>query len=349
MSAATPPVEAGTPRFHSIQYLRGFAALAVVAFHLSEMLGGAFKVGSAGVDVFFVISGFIMWVTTAGRPIGPGDFVVRRLVRVVPLYWIVTLVLCLAASLKPQFFHEVNLSAETVVKSLLFIPIYQKGLLHPLLVQGWTLYYELFFYGVFALALLTPVRIRAGAVIAALLVLVILGIFADARYPVARNLTDPLLLEFAGGVFLGWLFGARRLPGLGAGVILSLAGLACFALIDARHLMEYRALVWGGPAMLLVGGALAIEQAAPLRPIASLGLLGDASYSIYLWHTLAMTTAYAVLIRLELALPVIVILTLAAAVAVPIGLYWMIEKPMVARLGAMLRRPHPVMVRPVES
>jgi exopolysaccharide production protein ExoZ len=60
---------------HGIQYLRGFAALAVVFFHISERYGGPFKIGSAGVDVFFVISGLIMWATTAKQQITPRDFI----------------------------------------------------------------------------------------------------------------------------------------------------------------------------------------------------------------------------------------------------------------------------------
>jgi exopolysaccharide production protein ExoZ len=72
--------------FTGIQYLRGLAATAVLLFHLSERFGGELKVGSAGVDVFFVISGFIMWVTTAGKKWSPQQFMGRRFIRIVPLY-----------------------------------------------------------------------------------------------------------------------------------------------------------------------------------------------------------------------------------------------------------------------
>ena len=72
----------------SIQYLRAFAALGVVAFHT----GRATILGQAGVDVFFVISGFIMWMVTA-EPVGPAQFLWHRVVRIVPLYWIATLIM----------------------------------------------------------------------------------------------------------------------------------------------------------------------------------------------------------------------------------------------------------------
>src|SRR5665213_2393583 len=75
----------------SIQYLRAGAALAVVAYHALQWLGGGFDVGRAGVDVFFVISGLIMWTVTAGREVSPGAFLWRRFTRVAPLYWLASL------------------------------------------------------------------------------------------------------------------------------------------------------------------------------------------------------------------------------------------------------------------
>ena len=87
-----------------IQYLRGFAAFGVFAFHLGEMYDFDFSIGPAGVDIFFIISGFVMWVTTSNKEIDFTDFMKKRLQRLVPLYWIATLVTAAAALAKPAFF-----------------------------------------------------------------------------------------------------------------------------------------------------------------------------------------------------------------------------------------------------
>ncbi|TGT35352.1 acyltransferase, partial [Mesorhizobium sp. M4B.F.Ca.ET.169.01.1.1] len=109
--------------------------------------------GWVGVQVFFVISGFIMWVTTAGRPANPWRFMSRRITRIVPFYWIVTLLTAAGILLKPQFFYGHFLSVANFAVSLFFLPVLQDDALHPIVIQGWTLCYEMMFYLVFTLVL----------------------------------------------------------------------------------------------------------------------------------------------------------------------------------------------------
>ncbi|MGH6808111.1 MAG: acyltransferase family protein, partial [Ensifer adhaerens] len=78
---------------HGIQYLRALAALGVVLFHAAERTGHHFAIGAAGVDVFFVISGFIMWVISDRRPVAPLSFLKERLRRIAPIYWLATVVM----------------------------------------------------------------------------------------------------------------------------------------------------------------------------------------------------------------------------------------------------------------
>src|ERR1700761_114555 len=106
----------------SIQYLRGLAALGVLLFHASQRAGGACGAGAAGVDVFFVISGFIMWTVSARRATGPGDFLLRRAGRIAPLYWAVTLLVVGLDLLRPSLFPNMRLNAPHVILSLLFLP-----------------------------------------------------------------------------------------------------------------------------------------------------------------------------------------------------------------------------------
>src|SRR5690242_14114495 len=126
---------AASGEIRSIQYLRGLAALGVLAFHAAERAGGTFDLGAAGVDVFFVISGFIMWVIAAERPTTPAAFLSRRIQRIVPLYWAVTLTVAAVAVLVPGSFPRLQVSWAAVLKSLLFVP-YEgaDGLIAPLII-----------------------------------------------------------------------------------------------------------------------------------------------------------------------------------------------------------------------
>ncbi|TPJ74070.1 acyltransferase [Mesorhizobium sp. B2-7-1] len=315
---------------HSVQYLRGLAACAVVCFHVSEQFGGPFHVGAAGVDVFFVISGFIMWVTTAGRPANPWRFMGRRITRIVPLYWIVTLLTAAGILLKPQFFYGHFFSVPNFVGSLFFLPVLQEGALHPIVIQGWTLCYEMMFYLVFTLVLFMGERWRFGVLTGALVAIVALHFVLPAGY--ARAFTDPVVIEFAAGVVVGrlWLQGAR----LPLGVALAMAG-AGFLLFAAGPLFDAdlpRALRWGPPAALIVAGAVFAERARPFKPAALPSFLGDASYSIYLWHVVVGVLATGVVLRTGVPAALQPTTILVATLALSAMLYLVVEKPLIGLL-----------------
>lgn len=315
---------------HSIQYLRGLAACAVVCFHVSEQFGGPFDVGAAGVDVFFVISGFIMWVTTAGRPANPWRFMGRRITRIVPLYWIVTLLTAAGILLKPQFFYGHFFSVANFVGSLFFLPVLQEDALHPIVVQGWTLCYEMMFYLVFTLVLFLGERWRFGVLVGALAAIVALHFVVPAGY--ARAFTDPIVIEFAAGVVVGrwWLRGAR----LPLGAALAMAGVGVL-LLAAGPLFDAdlpRALRWGLPAALIVAGAVFAERARPFKPAVLPTFLGDASYSIYLWHLAAGVLATGVVLRTGLPVVLQPVTILVGTLAFSAVLYLVVEKPLITLL-----------------
>lgn len=315
---------------HSIQYLRGLAACAVVCFHVSEQFGGPFDVGAAGVDIFFVISGFIMWVTTAGRPADPWRFMSRRLTRIVPLYWIVTLLTAAGILLKSQFFYGYFLSVSNFVGSLFFVPVLQENALHPVVLQGWTLCYEMMFYLLFTLALFLGERWRFGVLVGALVTIVALHFAFAAGY--ARAFTDPVVLEFAARAAVGrlWLQGAR----VPLGAALAMAG-AGFLLLAASPLLEAdmaRVLRWGLPATLIVAGAVFAERARPFKPAALPSFLGDASYSIYLWHVVVGVLATGVVLRIGTPAALQPAMILVGTLAFSAVLYVLVEKPLVALL-----------------
>lgn len=303
----------------SIQDLRAFAASAVMLFHL-KLLG----VGFAGVDVFFVISGLIMG--TVGVRETPATFLRRRLVRIAPLYWIVTGLTC-ALSLLPGAMRSFRFDATSLAKSLLFIPYRNgDGDILPLLVPGWTLNYEMFFYIVFA-ALLAFRRPRAKA-IALLLVLGGVGAIVPFQDPVAATFTSPLLVEFAAGLALsianpirGGLLGALVL-------MLGLGGFAAMAVAGDLGITGIGRVLWLGiPAMLVVAGALAIERAGKWPRIPGAKAIGDASYSLYLTHGLVLAATARIALHLGLNRWLEMALGVGVSFLVAVLIYNSFERP----------------------
>ncbi len=325
----------------SIQYLRAAAALAVVTYHILQWRTGGFEEGRAGVDVFFVISGVIMWRITANRSAKAGAFLWRRFTRVAPAYWIATLLLAAVAVGWPAFLPKVRPQWSHVLLSLAFIPHFDPlGLPFPLLAPGWTLSYEAGFYLVFAAALaVTRQRFRALWLTGGLFAIVVAGfILPDPAYILGAN---PMLLEFAAGVWLGKLSGEGAALTRPWGALMLAAGLAALAIMDITSWRSelWRPLLWGVPATLIVAGALTLEARGGIIVSKPLLGLGDASYSIYLIHPLAVA---AVAHALGTS-PAWLFTSLAFAAAIGAGLAGRaaVEKPAIAlcrRLPAAIDR-----------
>ncbi|WP_281418943.1 acyltransferase [Rhizobium sp. AQ_MP] len=272
---------------YGIQYLRGAAAIAVVLFHAAERTGYHFAIGAAGVDVFFVISGFIMWVITFRREPTPLQFMRARIRRIVPLYWLATAVMIIGGL--GGLFPNLVLTLEHVVASLLFIPARSpsNGEIWPVLVQGWTLNYEMFFYLIFGSSLYLTRRWRLPLISALLILLVLYGAVSDTENVALVTFTRPIILEFLAGMVIGEFWIKGRFPSAALGVALVAATLGGFIYLQAAR-MPFDTLLCGPLAAGLVVGILAIEREWRPRRIPVFAFLGDASYSIYLWHSFAI-------------------------------------------------------------
>ncbi|MBR0697933.1 acyltransferase [Bradyrhizobium lablabi] len=279
-------------RLISLQYLRALAAFGVVVFHAQGFTyGRALVIGSAGVDVFFVVSGFVMWTMTAYRTQTPADFLLNRIIRIVPMYWFVTLSFVFAAMIFPALFPRLVVSAWHTLASLVFFPMRSpsNGEIWPVLVPGWTLNYEMFFYAIFAAALFLESTTRLWFLLGAFFALTLAGrIYAGSNPPIVF-FTDPIMLEFPAGVLLGRAFEQDRPPPLRWGYISLAAGLLLFLVAARLGIESPRVAVWGIPAFLLVAAAVIIEKNQDVPLVPALALLGDASYSIYLTHTLTIS------------------------------------------------------------
>jgi peptidoglycan/LPS O-acetylase OafA/YrhL len=345
-------VAAPRQRLYGLQALRFLAALLVVLGHcqheIVKALGeraGAFWTAvpfdwGVGVDIFFVISGFIMWHLMQDSFGKPGEsllFLRRRLSRIAPIYWLGTTIIALATL--PAF--EAARTVPFALASYAFVPWPHpdgRGLF-PVLSLGWTLNYEMMFYCVFALALKFPRQLGI-----ALIAAVFAGLFAAARLapPGAFMLKfwgDPIIFEFLLGIGVAalhrragqWLAPAPAIAAALAGAALAIV----FYQTDAYH--HVHRLVTGGiPAVLIVAAVVCGPGLSTRsRWAKALVLGGDASYALYLAHPFALKAVAAVAAALGLwsvtpAIPVAAMILAAVAASVVIFRY--MEKPVLTLL-----------------
>lgn len=342
--------------FQSIQYLRAIAALMVVAYHLKVRVGPMGYRGpwpewlSCGVDIFFVISGFIMWMTTCERRTGPGDFLLRRLVRIVPLYWVVTAAVVSISLAAPALIGSGRFEFAHAIASFLFVPHLNAATqaFEPVVPQGWTLNYEMEFYVLFAACLLAPVAIRRWAVLASLAALVLIGT-AMPRQTVPGFYTSSLILEFGFGVVVANLLaGGFRLP-LAASAALGTAGAiglaATWPLVAAG---VPRAWLSGLCAASIVAAAAFGEQERPVGLYLLPRLLGDGSYSVYLIHGIVLTALAHAWTRVagtgSMAIILFVPVGLVVAAIVGVGLHLLVERPLLAGGRRLIGSRRPLIV-----
>ncbi|MFK7752144.1 MAG: acyltransferase family protein [Sedimentitalea sp.] len=291
---------------NNIQVLRGIAAVMVVAHHLRDTLVPDLPglahifVGATGVDVFFVISGFVISRSLMDPDLTPWTFMRRRTVRIVPLYWLClgAIAAMLAVGMRPLGIQDADANTLNMLKSLFFIPFLREGAgVTPLLGVGWTLNLEMFFYLLCAIALALPAQFRFRILACVLITLPCLGWAFQPTNAPAILFTQPLLLEFLSGCALAqWHFShsntrSRAFDGYVL-VTLGVLGLGLPDLLgwtaDFHTLSPQRWLFFGVPAFALVAGAVLLERAETSVSSRNWQLLGAASYALYLTHPLVL-------------------------------------------------------------
>jgi len=307
-------------RLHSIQIMRCIAVALVVLIHSNITL----TLGSAGVDIFFVISGFIIAKVAAGR--GPIEFIVDRIRRIYPL-WIMACIPFAAALIPVR-----GVDAGMVLTSLTLWPVYD-DYYFPYLTAGWSLSFEMLFYSAAAMVLWR--RKLIAPIIASFAIALALALIT--KWPLFRFVGNPIVLEFAMGVAIAHLPTYNRKVGTGL-ILLSLAGFAFSIPASGRLLWvenlasldtPWRFAQWGLPAAALVAGALQFEASLKGRLARALEYGGDASYSIYLAHMLP-----ALALRHVLPWPI----TFLVAVGTGLIVYRFVELPVQQSLRALGRK-----------
>lgn len=297
--------------FYSIQALRGLAASLVVIAHIFEhpMHGdpnGLVLTGRFGVEIFFVISGFVMTHVAGDAPFSPAAFAFRRTLRIVPLYWACSLLVFAVALVAPSLFKTTTADFKHLILSLFFIPSPDPQAptdWRPLFKLGWTLNYEMFFYtGLLVLFWCRRSLHRSIILTAALGALILLSFAIPPKQSVPAFYANIALIPFLVGVWMAEFAAVfERIPrwGIVALLIASAISVAWFYQVPFRSLRDLDGhLVMTLAASLLVATGLACENRFPRRGF--LQMVGNCSYSLYLTHMFVVGAAWAVIGRLDL-------------------------------------------------
>lgn len=373
-------------RLDSVQALRGIAALAVMLCHLIAIEAGHagrdgqltdfFDNGAYGVDLFFVISGFIMVWVAGAVPRGlasAGDFLYARVTRIYPLWWlfagamVVFLLLFRGLPWDADRLDPKELDGVThLIKSFLLWPQPE----HPVLGVGWTLVHEMYFYiGFTLLILFLPQRLRLAGILT-WGGIVFVGALSGLGTSFGRNLVElvfsPVTLEFVFGAMVAYLIKAGWRRFAWTSIIAGCAGLLIgFLLVDnesggillaplelerpAYFLMMWaRVFVFGIPAALLLYGLVALELQNKLtrnlpKPLVE---IGDWSYALYLCHMLTISAVGKIVYTVfgtdsVIATPIYFVTAIALSLLVAALSYKWFERPLIGYFRRWRRSPQP--------
>lgn len=267
-------------KIQSLQFLRGIGAIMVVYCHTSSAIGGGY-----GVELFMIISGFVAMYSTEHSI---EHYWKKRITKIVPLYWLVTLVTAVLVYIAPQLFNSYEVSTEYLIKSLLFIPYEHSGILQPLLGVGWTLNMEMFFYLLFWLSAKINHKKRGTLVVGISIFLVMSNYILQFPKPFSFWFGKGILLEFSYGIILYYLYKKyliyvdikyKKVANVMCWLAI-LAGIAGMEIIGRTDIP--RGIGAGIIGMLIVGGAVACEKTLVMPKC--FVYVGNISYVLYLTH-----------------------------------------------------------------
>ncbi|MBB6161059.1 exopolysaccharide production protein ExoZ [Rhizobium wenxiniae] len=270
-----------------LHYLRAVAALLVVYGHLGgfEYFHALGKVDLNGIGsaIFFVISGFLLWGTSNPKPIV--KFLAVRFLRLVPLYWLYTSVLVCLAIVAPSLTPRISLSPEHIVYSYLFIPYLNDfNQINPLLLQAWTLNYEIYFSFIFAISLMVDgPRLRLALLTMFIVLSFTIGLIAPSESAVIKFYTGSMLLCFLFGIWARITYRkiAHSLTVGSLSAVLGGGGLIAAGLFLPA--LEPRGLIYGVPsAVLLVGLSILSNRISKADGL--LKSVADCTYTLFLSH-----------------------------------------------------------------
>jgi exopolysaccharide production protein ExoZ len=306
--------------FRSIHYLRGIAAVIVVIFHicatfpsLDPNLAYTFWLQS-GVDIFFIISGFVMIMSTRNGIIETRNFIFDRAVRIIPIYWIITLFAAFSVS---------KIHMDMLVPSMLFMPVHDPktgALISAIIPPAWTLNLEVFFYLIFAVLLNLSYQKKLICFLAIFVMLMAANIALPS--PALGFYANPIIIEFWLGMLLARYHHFGRWWMLPIGIALLSAQPSALSSIMPP---------FTAGAFLVVAGMVSMEKW--MKEYRGLRAIGDASYVLYLVHMMMIIVAYAIFGGLLNAAPALFFLSaLALSVVTALLVHRFIEQPLISSI-----------------
>lgn len=305
---------------------------AALAKYFGLNLVAAFNAGDSGVDFFFVLSGFVIYLAhrnDIGHPERVWSFLQKRFRRIYPPLWAVLLLLLPAYFLVPSFGDPAGRNPWAVISAFLITPTFKEYLLAP----EWTLRHEILFYAVFGLVLCKP---RAGLILTVLwLLLSAINLWTVWQYPGSFYLSPHHFL-FLFGVIAAYGFSRRIrfMPAamFGAGLLIFFS---CWTAVCAEVLEKgsLSILLYGLGAAMAAYGAAMLELEGKLRVPRLLVFLGESSYAIYLVHFPVISIVMKIAKTLHLPAGAALAIALAAGALVGVVFHVLVEKPLIARLS----------------
>lgn len=319
---------------YNLQILRSFAAINVLILHLiatssaynfePKYLSILKGWGNNGVDIFFVLSGFIILHSQLQKKRTFGNFLKLRIIRIVPIYWLVTIMLVLCYLIFPATAFNSNIpSIEYIFQSLFFLSSLDSNVSVPFIGVGWTLELEMLFYFIFGLSLIFAQWKKSYFFI--FLCFLIITI-ATSNF---------IIIEFLFGMIIAYVFNNFQLQHRYGLVVAAIGFLFLFASINqSNDIYLYRVIFWGVPSSMIIFGLIYIKQYN--QPL--LKYLGDASYSIYLIHAFIISAFYKLITFLSISFNNDLLALLGLFVSILCGafMYSYIEKPLTSFIKSKL-------------
>ena len=345
-------------KINSIQYLRAIAAILVVYCHTidtQKLLGISEQqhfyylqnFGAIGVDIFFIISGFIISYVSFNTK-GKQDgflFLKKRLLRINPSYYLVSaLVLLINYFSKPDYI----LPWKSVIKTITILPVFDTGkvFVEPVIMIGWTLAFEWLFYLVFAALIFMKVKNRAIILVIIMSSLTLLSFLPDKNIQLTF-ISNPILWEFCFGVMIAILYKNCNINKGWAMFLLSCGLLSYILLIfigysgasEATYILagQYawlRVLIWGLPSAMIVTGLIYLDRSGKMSFNNRVMLfLGEASFAIYLVHPNSLQWFYNMikkfpLLLKSLSMDLLVVLFISGSILIGALWFLLVEKPL---------------------
>lgn len=247
--------------------------------YLPEWLHNAVSYSfSGGVDIFFVISGFVIYISMAERPKSLCQFIVDRISRIVPAYWFYSCIFSVILIYYPWTHPSSSFEFVHFIKSLLFIPAQNPANsgMYPTLIVGWTLNFEMMFYVIFALSIIFGMRYLHVSII----VMLIFVYLSSQHFSSTEFYATDRILEFGMGVALARLYLRHKHAFMiksSVSILLLILSFYVLLFIDGDVFVTN-----GIPSMFILYSAICLN--GKVKHAEFLDLMGDSSYTIYLSH-----------------------------------------------------------------